>query len=503
MISLPLKYDYSSEMQDSVWSMNNSRPQINDNSHIVWAQYAGYPYPGYNDSRIILYDHGVIKQVCDNYHNSRVNINPQINNNEVIVWQGKTNVSPLPNNYNIYASIPGYTYNVIIAGNAFDGGTNEDPQINDNGQIVWWGDRFGDSPDYEIYLYNVNTKEYLNISNNTIDDKYPQINKDGGIVWQGYDGQDWEIFFYSPGNNTTYQITNNQLNDEYPQINDLNQIVWTRTEANGSPRIYYSLPVTANYFSFTYYYGNGDSYSGTVMANSNYGYYQGWKSQPQLNETGNLGCYEITGTSSSYWIVSGNVYVNSYTDGDMSNGSYTPLNNGYALGNNYLGSELGYIIKTNVEAYKFGQGTYEADAGNTFNFTFTYANNDSYSGYVYASPTHGYYPGWQSALVETEAGYGSYKITGMSYTPRVPTGLVYVSSYMDTDSSGRTYTPLKYAAGQCASTDYLGSEYDYIISNASSSYLFGNRESVLYYEADASAGSRRRKKVVPPPPPRP
>ena len=96
---------------------------------------------------------------------------------------------------------------------------DDNPQINDNGYIVWSG---REGADYEIFLYDgLNTTK---LTDNALGDHSPQINNSGYVVWQGSDGNDQEIFLYD-GQKTT-QITNNAYQDNSPQINDNGYIVW-------------------------------------------------------------------------------------------------------------------------------------------------------------------------------------------------------------------------------------------------------------------------------------
>ena len=63
-------------------------------------------------------------------------------------------------------------------------------------------------------------------------------------------------------------------------------------------------------------------------------------------------------------------------------------------GTNYLKSELAYVKNANVGVYQFGQGYYEADAGDTYLFKYSYGNGDYYTGKMYANPAGMYYPGY-------------------------------------------------------------------------------------------------------------
>lgn len=78
-------------------------------------------------------------------------------------------------------------YSIIqITDNSYD---DRLPQINDSGYVVWYG---SDGSDDEIFLYD--GTGITQITNNSYGDVYPQINDSGYIVWYGWDGSDWEIF---------------------------------------------------------------------------------------------------------------------------------------------------------------------------------------------------------------------------------------------------------------------------------------------------------------------
>jgi hypothetical protein len=154
-----------------------------------------------------------------------------------------------------------------------------------------------------------------------------------------------------------------------------------------------------------------------------------------------------------------------------------------AKGGSYLGSETGYILRSNVAAYKFGQGYWEADVGDRYSFIYTYGNGDFYTGYVYAAPTYGYYPGWKKATGYNEVQeQGWYRITGMSYfgVDSSSYGKVMVQSYFDGSATDKYYTPLNSSA--YFGLNYLGSEYGYIKVLNNAVYKFGGG----YEETDGS-----------------
>jgi len=105
------------------------------------------------------------------------------------------------------------------------------PQINDNGWVVWkgcdsftlWGlDSYHCGGDYEIFLYDGTSTTQL--TDNDYHDGLPQINNNGWVVWEGFDGTDWEIFLYD-GTSTT-QFTNNDYDDVSPKINSNGYMAW-------------------------------------------------------------------------------------------------------------------------------------------------------------------------------------------------------------------------------------------------------------------------------------
>ena len=135
------------------------------------------------------------------------------------------------------------------------------------------------------------------------------------------------------------------------------------------------------------------------------------------------------------------------------------------LGSNFLGSEVGYIKNANVGVYKFGQGYYEADAGDTYSYKYTYGNGDYYTGKVYRDPLSTmYYPGLKiNQDQRTGPATGYYEITGVSYAGVASSkyGQVYVTKYYDGDRTKKSFYP----GGDATSakgTNYLKSELGYI-----------------------------------------
>ena len=239
-------------------------------------------------------------------------------------------------------------------------------------------------------------------------------------------------------------------------------------------------------YTFKYTYGNGDYYTGKFYYNpAGVYYYPGWKSAYTVaNETGQVGNHEITGVSYTGVAATdyGKVFVTGYYDGDASKLTLTPVNSTTPATTLDLGNEKGYIKKAGVAAYLFSR-YYEADAGDTYTFKYTYGNGDYYTGKFYYNPAGVYYyPGWKSAYtVANETGkVGSYEITGVSYSGVAATdyGKVFVTGYYDGDASKLTLTPVNSTTP--ATTLGLGNEKGYIKQAGVKAYLFSR-----YYEADA------------------
>jgi hypothetical protein len=247
----------------------------------------------------------------------------------------------------------------------------------------------------------------------------------------------------------------------------------------------------ANYekYNFTYYYGNGDSYSGYGYAAVGT-YTVGQELGGYANETGNLGYYRIdsivaeTTLDSSY---NNLVYVTSYTDADTGFGTTTNL---YNYGNpatySGLGNEASYAYDTNGNGSDaYFTNYYEADILNQYyTFTYTYGNGDSYSGYGYALA--GTYTAGQTLEgYSNETGnVGYYTINSVEAgtTSASENNRVYVTSYTDGDTLYGETTNLYSYGGSSG----LGSEYGYAYTSSWSSYdsLFSN-----YYEADLVTAS--------------
>ena len=96
---------------------------------------------------------------------------------------------------------------------------NWEPEISDNGYVIWFASDSGPEWDYEIFIYNgVNITQ---VTDNEYDEWFPKINNNWSVVWVGFvDGSDPEIFLNAE------QITDNDYYDNGPRINDNGYVAW-------------------------------------------------------------------------------------------------------------------------------------------------------------------------------------------------------------------------------------------------------------------------------------
>jgi len=125
----------------------------------------------------------------------------EINDHGEIVFQGYHGNTG--NNFDIYSTVRG-----AITNNSY---LVRDPDINNNGEIVW-------SQENEIWS---NLRGFIGYG------MFPSINNLGEIVYSSLVDYDSEIF-----SNIRGQLTFNNVDDKKPQINDLGQIVWINDREN-------------------------------------------------------------------------------------------------------------------------------------------------------------------------------------------------------------------------------------------------------------------------------
>ncbi|UZO76894.1 hypothetical protein M8120_02240 [Microcystis aeruginosa str. Chao 1910] len=277
------------------------------------------------------------------------------------------------------------------------------------------------------------------------------------------------------------------------------------------------------YFSYTYYYGNGDFYQGYGYGDNSLGYYSGqYKYTDEYgyynyNETYNYGYYYIDyvydyGYDLGYSGSNTNIYVSSYYDGGgdydgVGTPSYTYAYVSSGVGYYGLGSEYGYAYNSDYSnSDSYFDNYYSADTGGGndiyFSYTYYYGNGDFYQGYGYGDNSLGYYSGQYKYTDEYgyynynetynygyyyidyvyDYGYDAYGFTGSNTN-------IYVSSYYDgggdydgVDSPSYTYAYVSSGVGYYG----LGSEYGYAYNSdySNSDSYFDN-----YYSADTGGGN--------------
>jgi hypothetical protein len=154
-----------------------------------------------------------------------------------VVWQSFDG-----QDWEIYAFAVGGSGLIQLTNNTVD---DRHPQVNSSGRIVW--DSF-DGSDYEIYACNGNGTGVVRMTNNfdpgrPMDDVWPLINDAGRVVWCGFDGTNWEIWSANSDGTGLVNVSNNDLENESPRINAGGRVVWHAWHDDGNSEIW-SAPAT-------------------------------------------------------------------------------------------------------------------------------------------------------------------------------------------------------------------------------------------------------------------
>ena len=213
-------YDGSTTKQITNNDSHYSNPQINNDGYVVYVED--------NTNAIFLYDGTTTIKLSDGNTFWDLPTKPQINNQGLVVWQ--ENDGSDYSGYEVFL-YDGSTTTQLTDNDVYDG----EPQINDNGDVVWVGgvDSLSGGSDFlggEIFLYD--GLQTTRLTNNNYIDMSPKINNNGHVVWIGrpppyeifpYE-KHYEIFLFD--GSTVTQITDNDINDLNPQIDDNDTIVW-------------------------------------------------------------------------------------------------------------------------------------------------------------------------------------------------------------------------------------------------------------------------------------
>ena len=531
-------YLYKGELIDYLISSQGMLPQINDRNQVVYQGGGGISAADY---QIYLYDEGANTKISST-EKSYGNAGPQLNKNGQVVWVGTEKI-PSGTEY-LYKDKEVFLYHNGALSNLSQNDLNEyQAFILDNGNV---------------YLYNVENKSlYLSTGGGAPSlllspiSKF-DINQKGQIAWAGTWNGQYGIYLYTNGaikkisstytgelqlndagdavwvyNNNIYcfndnaviQLTNDGLSNWHPRINNQGEIIWETfwQSADGkikTANLYKATPNPYARYDFVYHFnnGSGDYYQGSVYAardftfdyeGVSYTYHLG-KIAVTTDENDQPGYYEITkitdiGDDDSK---RGQVFVDLYYDHE-SQKSFRPVGSpNTPLATNFLGNELGYILKDGYTHYLFGQGYYEADLQySLYEFTHYYnqGSGDSYTGKVIAptyynqtdiaSPAvlYVYQTGAVIPTRDENGQTGYYKITKATSrgADSSDDGLVTLQSYYDVESAKEWF--VVGSPFTAAGTKYLGSESGYILKKGYSPYRFGGATATSnggYYEAD-------------------
>jgi beta propeller repeat protein len=170
-------------------------PEV-DGSSVVWESWVDD-----DDSEVLLYDGIATSQLTDNTSEDDY---PDVSGSNV-VWRSDDHVFLYDGTSVIQLSDNGNNYPARIFGS----------------NIVW--ESF-DGSDYEIYLYNTDTAQMTQVTDNAISDYDPYVSE-SYVVWYGFDGSDYEVYLYEIETAQITQITNNSYEDRDACVSD-SYVVW-------------------------------------------------------------------------------------------------------------------------------------------------------------------------------------------------------------------------------------------------------------------------------------
>ena len=244
----------------------------------------------------------------------------------------------------------------------------------------------------------------------------------------------------------------------------------TQAGANSGPFVLYD---------FTFTFGDGSFYVGTVFDNGTLGYFGGQKIYTAY------GVYAVSTHAGAIDPVLfqsvGAVRTTSYYDARTAT-SYTSYNARSSGGGHGLTTETDSITPPGGSAILFGEGgRYAAVVGGEtrFGFTFTYKDGSTYTGTVADDGSYGYAVGQTIATAR-----GSYLVTDATAVTgyyRQAIGTVFVTGYVDVSSG--FYVPIYGSQGLASGAAGLGSEHDFIDDGSGHRKPFGGggaQEARLY-----------------------
>jgi hypothetical protein len=232
---------------------NDWGPQTNDRGNVVWM---GKKWPTDSDQwpDIDIYyydqDRSTVTNISETLNPDGDDLDPQINDQGHVVWRGQKEIleaGPMPD-WDIYYYDGSKTTNISETLNP--DGDDSDPQINDQGHVVWNGRKSPPGSDQladnHIYYYDgsktINIHETLNLDGNGWG---PQINAQGNVVWIGREpttnsdpSPDIDIYYCDHDKLTVTNISENLNPDGFdrdPQINGRGIVVWNGHKSPSGP----------------------------------------------------------------------------------------------------------------------------------------------------------------------------------------------------------------------------------------------------------------------------
>ena len=255
-------------------------------------------------------------------NNSTSDVLPDINDNGEIVWYG------FDGNEN---EVFYYDGNSII--NFTDNLTHDIvPKINNSGQIVW--NNFVTNGNEEVFYYDGNSNNQITV-NSTSDSSDPRLNDNGHIVWAARNGNYSQIFYYD--GSTTIQLTNSNANKNFPDINNNGHVVWRNIDINSNPS------------DIEIFYYNGNT-SFNISNNSNVEY------APKINNNGHVvwSGKDVNGVDNVYYY--DGITINQITNYTTSNTSDPDINDLNQIVWSYNYTDL-VTMETTSAIYIYDSGT--------------------------------------------------------------------------------------------------------------------------------------------------
>ncbi len=185
-------------------------PEVSGSS-VVWQGWVDD-----QDSEVLLYDGIATSQLTDDTYEDDY---PDVSGSNV-VWRSQDQVFLYDGTSVIQLSNNGNNYPARISGS----------------NVVW--ESF-DGSDYEIYLYNTDTDQMTQVTDNTISDYDPYVSE-SYVVWYGFDGSDYEIYMYEIETGQITQITNNSYEDRDACVSD-SYVVWRGKKSGNFDVFLYSI----------------------------------------------------------------------------------------------------------------------------------------------------------------------------------------------------------------------------------------------------------------------